>query len=166
MKVNGSQEVREISLSQLMQMRQTRSTQSTPLNFPKEKGEKFTNLIKQSPLDDRIPNKKSLARMGYSEVKGIKAPGEWYSDKNGNMINILRDDDFNINGCTIVSYHGKDGLDHSVTFDPYGNPLKGSISRTEKYTDGPIQGATSDCYDYEYDINGNPMITNHYNLGY
>ena len=130
---------------------------SGALNFPKsnQNVQKFNQLLKDSLLDDRVPTAKSLAKKGYTEVTGqIYGLGRWFTDKNGNMINIVEFKNEAGQKSISVNYNQKNGNYHNVTYDADGNPIKGTIINNPKVPGSPVE-----TYEYEYDIEGNPFLT-------
>lgn len=119
--------------------------------------EDFEKLLEQSPLDDRIPTAKSLAKKGYHEVTGqIYGLGRWFTDSNGNMINIVNFKNENGQEYASVNFTAKDGSYHGITYDPDGNPIEGTITKTPQNPGDPTER-----FEYEYDIEGNPFIKKH-----
>lgn len=132
----------------------------------------FERFLSKIPLDDRIPNKSSLAKLGFNvPFPGIKIGdkeipeqeflldmngGKTYQNKNGDTIRICSFDGelaLGTKGANSVEYKSKDGnLANKVYYDPDGNPVKGSL--TVKNYDG-----STTSYQYEYDIDGNKKIT-------
>ncbi|MBQ2610793.1 hypothetical protein IJF81_00205, partial [bacterium] len=156
------------------------NNQSLKIEFIRDKSsghndqENFDNVIKNSPLDDRIPNKNSLKKLGYIvegkekvgslEVDNVKLDmngGKTYHDKNGNKIRICNFDGeraLGMKGATAVTYENKDGnFTNTVYYDPDGNPVKGNA-----YVKNDSGTVTK--YEYEYDFNGNKILKNKHTL--
>lgn len=132
----------------------------------------FDRFFSKIPLDDRIPNKSSLAKSGFNvpfpgtKIGDVEIPqqeclldmngGKTYQNKNGDKIRISSFEGelaLGMEGASSVEYKSKDGnLDNKVYYDPDGNPVKGSLS-VKNY-----DGSTT-RYEYEYDIDGNKKIT-------
>ncbi len=55
-----------------------------------------------------------------------------------------------------VNFTAKDGSYHEITYDPEGNPIKGSITKAPQNPGDPTEQ-----FEYEYDIEGNPFIKKH-----
>jgi len=144
------------------------------LVFPKAfVGKDFDENIKNSKLDDCVPNKSWLNKKGFNvPFKGAKIGrfetkdslyiqdmngGRTYQNKNGDTIRISEfEGEFatGLKGSKQVEYKSKDGKTaDTVIFDPDGNPLKGYL--TVKKDDGTIIK-----YQYEYDENGNKQVKN------
>lgn len=132
------------------------------INFPKGDGVLEKNLEKalmDSALDDRIPNKSSLNKMGF-KTSGMKDMngGTWYKNENGDNIRIAGFHGDMISGpedSTTVMFRSADGnFKHEVVYDPEGNPLKGVL--VVENEDGSMEQ-----YNYDYDIDGNKHVTSY-----
>lgn len=131
------------------------------------------NLAK-SPLDDRIPNKSTLKKLGFNvpfpggkigktELKSQDYlmdmnGGRTYQNKNGDTIRICEFDgvlETGMEGATSVEYKSKDGsMRHKLYYDPDGNPMKGTMTVQNK--DGSIE-----TFEFEYDLDGNKKVTSY-----
>ncbi|MCI1273121.1 MAG: hypothetical protein LKG27_01660 [Clostridiaceae bacterium] len=127
----------------------------------------FDKDISQSKLDDRIPNKSSLAKMGFGFTpRTVTLPGgrtittsnldmngglSYFNDK-GDSIRISNDTLEGGTGATQVDYTTKDkSIEHSIVYDKGGNPLKGYLNVRQP-------NGTVVKYKYEYDMNGNKNL--------
>lgn len=120
--------------------------------------QKLEGMLKESPLDDRVPTKKSMSKMGFKETYIDYTKGNVYMDEDGNSITVgnwKAGQESGINGATKVTYEGKNGITHVVYYDTEGNPVKGSIT---KKSAGVAGGTGFEIYDYNYDIDGNPVF--------
>lgn len=115
----------------------------------------FNEDIKQSPLDDRVPNKSTLNKMEFNALFRDKNGGITYQNKNGDTIRISNFEAeiaTGMEGATQVEFKSKDGkTSNTVLYDPDGNPLKGTLTVINK--DG-----RQVKYEYEYDLNGNKNL--------
>ena len=129
---------------------------SAQLNFPesKEHIQKFNQLLKESPLDDRVPTAKSLAKKGYTEDPGCRTPGKTFTDKNDNVINIVGFNNDAGQKSVCVTYIQKNGSSQKVIYDADGNPVKGKIKNMPKAPGDPVE-----IFEYEFDIEGTPFLT-------
>ncbi|MBP3821543.1 hypothetical protein J6G99_07870 [bacterium] len=126
------------------------------LKFPKTSSQKtFEQDIQNAKLDDRIPNKVVLNKMGYKQSYYDKNGGVTYQNNEGETIRICGFEGAfatGLEGSTSVQYSSKDGkTKQTVIYDPAGNPLKGYLS--VKHDDGSIVK-----YQYEYDMDGNKQV--------
>lgn len=145
------------------------------IKFPESKQEmRLYVQLDKSKLDDRIPNKATLNKLGFNvpfpatKVGNIELPeqeylldmngGKTYQNKNGDTIRIFQFDAelaTGMTGATGVEYKSKDGnMRHQMYYDPEGNPIKGSM--TVENEDGSIENFT-----YEYDLDGNRHVTSY-----
>lgn len=119
--------------------------------------EKFKNSFEQSKLDDRIPTKASLNKLGFEQSKLMDTNGgQYYTNKNGDQIRISNFDHTDsigdVEGGTFVDYKSKDGKIHnSISYDKFGNPVKGMLKVTN--TDGTVTS-----YQFKYDDEGNLRV--------
>ena len=143
-KLNAASSLSEI---QAPQNDRTGKLQKKLSNFVSLKGgenknlkEHFENLLKESPLDDRIPTAKSLAKKGYHEVTGqIYGLGRWFTDSNGNMVNIVEFQNENGEKFSSVNFTAKDGSYHGIKFDPEGNPIDGTLTKAPQNPGDPTE---------------------------
>lgn len=120
--------------------------------------QKLEKMLAESPLDDRIPSQKSLSKMGYKEKYIDFTNGTVYKDNNGNTITVgtwKAGEQSGISNATKVTYKGKDGTTHVIYYDSEGNPVKGSVT---KKSAGACGGTGIEIYDYNYDLDGNPVF--------
>ena len=120
--------------------------------------QKLEGMLKESPLDDRVPTKKSMSKMGFKEAYIDYTKGNVYKDEGGNSITVgnwKAGQESGISGATKVTFKGKNGITHVVYYDTDGNPVKGSITKEST----GVAGTTGlEIYDYNYDIGGNPVF--------
>lgn len=146
------------------------------IQFPKAKQEDklLAAHLNESKLDERVPNKAALNKLGFNvpfsakKIGNMEFPeqpflldmneGKTYQNKNGDTIRICEFDgalESGMKGATSVEYKSKDGgMAHKVLYDPEGNPMKGSLTVTNK--DGSIEQ-----FEYEYDLDGNKHVTSY-----
>lgn len=117
--------------------------------------------LANSPLDDRIPNKATLKKMGFeSDNSGVidMNGGKYYGNGKGATIRIAGFHGQKImgpQGSTCVYYKSEDNkTEHEVVYDPEGNPMKGVL--TVKNEDGSIE-----TFEFEYDLDGNKKVTSY-----
>lgn len=158
-----------LSLTELAQLSSTKPQETngsySTISFQNSKNNATNNLenhMKQSPLDDRVPNDRSLAKLGFKKSDMVnRTYGQMYEDGKGNTIYIGSfgaDMESGVNGALRVRYESKDGMIHEVYFDPDGNPIKGKLQQSPKLPGDPIE-----TYKYDYDINGGIVVTEHRN---
>ena len=124
---------------------------------PQKLKQKFYKLLKESPLDDRIPTAKNLAKIGYHEVTGqIYGLGRWFTDSDGNMVNIVEFKNENGEKFVSANYTAKDGSYHGIKYAPDGNAIEGTITQAPQNPGDPTER-----FEYEYDIQGEPFIKKH-----
>lgn len=113
------------------------------------------NELKDSKLDERMPNKASLAKNGFKASDLIDMNGgQWFKNDKGESVRICEFDGKAVAGAkAMVEYNSKDGLlKHQIYYDSDGNPMKGSAY--VKNDDG-----TTTVYNFEYDLDGNRVVT-------
>lgn len=139
------------------------------IKFPETKQDRRLLVqLDKSKLDDRIPNKSTLNKLGFNVpfpgILGSKPQpylldmngGKTYQDKDGNTIRICQFEGelaAGMEGATSVEYKSDD-MRHQVIYDPEGNPMKGSL--TVENEDGSIEQ-----FEYEYDLDGNKHVTSY-----
>lgn len=117
------------------------------------------NLAK-SPLDERIPNKAALKKMGFEDNNGVMDMngGRYYNKPGVGTIRIAGwhgDQLMGGEGSSCVAFTSADGkLKNEIVYDPDGNPMKGIL--TVENEDGSIE-----TYKFEYDIDGNKKVTSY-----
>jgi len=135
---------------------------NSQIKFPKTKHDRqLLDILDKSKLDDRVPNKASLKKMGFEgSSTGIMDMngGEYYSNKNGDSIRVAGWHGSMImgpQGSTCVAYKSADGkYNHEICYDPEGNPMKGVLITENE--DGSIEK-----FEYEYDLDGNKKVTSY-----
>lgn len=160
--------------SDLKPLREIRGKEFIPMQSNGKSLEKdLEKNLAMSPLDERIPNKATLKKMGFNVPFGgkmgkIEIPkqecildmngGKTYQNKNGDTIRISSFEAemaTKMPGSTSVEYNSKDGtVKQSMLYDPDGNPLKGKLIVENE--DGSIE-----TFEYEYDLDGNKKVTSY-----
>lgn len=113
----------------------------------------FEKALEQSKLDDRIPNRASLAKQGFEKESIIDMNGgNYYKNSNGDTIRVSKDGVLAGKRAPLVEYKSADGrINHSIVYDQDGNPFSGEMK--VKQNDGSVV-----TYNYEYDIEGNKKL--------
>ena len=108
-------------------------------------------------LEDRMPNEKSLAKLGFKKIDTIdRTNGQMYQDAKGNTICIGTwgaDAESGIRGAKRVVYTSNDGIEQKVYYTPDGTPMMGKL--TQKPT---APGSPCETFTYDIDESGNPVL--------
>lgn len=115
--------------------------------------------LANSPLDDRVPNKATLKKMGFTAGGAMDMNGgKYYGNGKGATIRIAGWHGQKLMGpsdSTAVYYRSEDNkTEHEVIYDPEGNPMKGVL--TVRNDDGSIE-----TFEFEYDLDGNKKVTSY-----
>ncbi len=163
--VNGADGFSKVDISgfkNLRPLREINSNQPVSLKTGSNTVEKdLEKKLAKSPLDERIPNKATLKKMGFqsenSDIIDMNG-GTYYGNGKGATIRIAGWHGQKISGpenSTCVYYKSEDNkTEHEVVYDPEGNPMKGIL--TVKNEDGSIE-----TFEFEYDLDGNKKITSY-----
>ena len=111
-------------------------------------------LLNNSPLDDRVPNKASLKKMGFEPSKFVDMNGaNIYVNDKGDRVRV------ETRGFgTFVDFTSKDGkVTHRLQYDSDGNPMKGTLIVED--ANGSIENIN-----YEYELDGSKNIIEHQTL--
>lgn len=115
----------------------------------KEDVAKFEAAVKSTGFDDKFKYEKDLKAQGYKfynyTLDGAEA---YYNKKTGAWASIDIDNEY---GCENV--FATDSVINEVFYDKYKNPLSGRMAIKQ-------DDDTYTYYDYEYDKDGNKVITN------
>ena len=158
--INGANPV--FSMSGVQQA-QLADTSFGAISFPKtnqsEHQKKLNELLSKNNLnlEDRIPNEKSLAKLGFKKIDSIdRSNGQMYQDGKGNTICIGSwgaDAESGIRGAQRVVYTSADGIEQKVYYTPDGTPMMGKL--TQKPT---VPGSPCETFSYDIDESGNPVL--------
>ena len=158
--INGANPVFSMSgVQQAQQVDKSFGAIAFPKSNQTQHQKELNELLSKNNLnrEDRMPNEKSLAKLGFKKIDSIdRSNGQMYQDDKGNTICIGSwgaDAESGIRGAKRVVFTSKDGIEQKVYYTPDGMPMMGKLTKNPT-----VPGDPCETFSYDIDESGNPVL--------